>query len=344
VLRRSLGGWGALIGAFLLIAADAAHGAAGRAISAETLGVIVNSADSVSVAIADYYARRRGVPDENVIDVRFTPGQPQLTRQAFETLKAKVDARTPDHVQAYLLTWAQPFRVACMSITTAFAAGFDEAWCAESCKATRRSPYFDSDASRPHDDLRWRPTMSLAALDLAHARELIDRGVAADGTAPAGTGYLVSTSSRARNVRASAFPALVAHHQGEVALRYVQADFIEGRKDVLFYFTGAREVQRLDTNEFVPGAIADHLTSGGGRLVGGRQMSALRWLEAGATASYGTVAEPCNFTQKFPVPGIVIRRYLAGETLIEAYTKSVEMPGQGIFIGEPLSRPFSGNR
>ena len=29
-------------------------------------------------------------------------------------------------------------------------------------------------------------------------------------------------------------------------------------------------------------------------------MSSLKWLEAGATASYGTVVEPCSFPQKFP--------------------------------------------
>ena len=34
--------------------------------------------------------------------------------------------------------------------------------------------------------------------------------------------------------------------------------------------------------------------------------------------------------------------YLQGETLIEAYWKSVLMPGQGLFIGEPLARPFAG--
>jgi hypothetical protein len=34
--------------------------------------------------------------------------------------------------------------------------------------------------------------------------------------------------------------------------------------------------------------------------------------------------------------------YLQGETLIEAYWKSVQMPGQGLFIGEPLARPFAG--
>jgi len=69
-------------------------------------------------------------------------------------------------------------------------------------------------------------------------------------------------------------------------------------------------------------------------------MSALRWLEAGATGSYGTVVEPCNLVQKFPNPPVVIGHYLQGETLIEAYWKSVLMPGQGIFIGEPLAEPF----
>ena len=33
-------------------------------------------------------------------------------------------------------------------------------------------------------------------------------------------------------------------------------------------------------------------------------------------------------------------RYMRGETLIEAYWKSVAWPGQGLFIGEPLAAPF----
>jgi hypothetical protein len=74
-------------------------------------------------------------------------------------------------------------------------------------------------------------------------------------------------------------------------------------------------------------------------------MSALRWLEAGATGSYGTVVEPCAMPQKFPNPTVAIGRYLMGETLIEAYWKSVLMPGQGIFIGERwLRRPPQGGR
>jgi uncharacterized protein (TIGR03790 family) len=69
-------------------------------------------------------------------------------------------------------------------------------------------------------------------------------------------------------------------------------------------------------------------------------MSALEWLRQGATASYGSVSEPCNHLGKFPSPAIFLDHYLRGDTLLEAYWKSVAMPGQGLFIGEPLARPF----
>jgi uncharacterized protein (TIGR03790 family) len=121
----------------------------------------------------------------------------------------------------------------------------------------------------------------------------------------------------------------------------ISGNSIENRQDVMFYFTGRTHVEKLETLKFLPGAIADHLTSAGGFLTGeNKQMSSLEWLSAGATGSYGTVVEPCAFTAKFPSPGIVMRRYLDGETLIEAYWKSVAQPGQGIFIGEPLAAPY----
>jgi hypothetical protein len=67
----------------------------------------------------------------------------------------------------------------------------------------------------------------------------------------------------------------------------------------------------------------------------------LRWLEAGATASYGTVVEPCNYTTKFPNTTVLLSHYYRGEPIIEAYWKSVSMPGEGLFVGEPLARPWT---
>jgi uncharacterized protein (TIGR03790 family) len=311
-------------------------------LAADQLGIIINDDDPDSVAIAGYYREKRGIPAANLIHVRFKPGRSTLTREEFINLKRRVDRKTPKHVQAYALTWAQPYRVDCMSITSAFAFGFDPAYCASSCKPTRPSPYFNSSAARPHATYKIRPTMSLAAASVAEAKQLIDRGVASDGSNPAGTAYLVSTTDKARNVRATGYDTLRTQMQRVLPTEIVEANALENKRDVMFYFTGLTHVPSLDSNSFLPGAIADHLTSAGGELFGGSQMSSLAWLQAGATGSYGAVVEPCNFPAKFPVPAIVMAHYLQGETLIEAYWKSVQMPGQGIFIGEPLARPFAG--
>ena len=183
--------------------------------------------------------------------------------------------------------------------------------------------------------------MMLAGLNESQVDSLIDRGVRADYTQPDGTAYLVTTGDKARSTRTPAFRKLADGFHGSLKIRHLETDALTGKKDVLLYFTGAIWVEGLDTLEFLPGAAADHLTSAGGVLDGIGQMSILRWLEAGATASYGAVVEPCNYPQKFPHPGIFIANYLRGESLIESYWKSVAWPGQGVFVGEPLARPFA---
>jgi uncharacterized protein (TIGR03790 family) len=306
----------------------------------ETLAVVINQADPASVEVGEYYAARRGLPAANVVRVRFTAGAPVLGVEEFARVWAEVETKTPPEVQAYALAWTLPYRVGCMSVTSAFAFGFDEAFCAQGCKPTRQSPYFQSSARRPQKELGLRPAMLLAGTSVAAAKRTIDQGLAADGTRPPGTAYLLSTSDRARNVRSAFYPEIGEKLGAFVRVETLEADTLTGRDDVLFYFTGKVRVPDLATLGFRPGAIADHLTSNGGVLLNSPQMSALEWLDAGATASYGTVVEPCAFPQKFPHPGVVIARYLSGETLIEAYWKSVAWPGQGVFVGEPLARPY----
>jgi len=306
------------------------------------LAVIVNTWDPVSVEIGKYYAAQRGILFQNVIKVGFPPGRPVLPAKEFAAIKAWADEQALPHIQAYALTWAAPYRVECMSITAAFAFGFDPAFCAEDCRTTRPSPYFNSRARLPFSQLKMRPTMAIAAASLGQAKALIDRGVWSDGMLPEGTAYLLSTSDAARNVRSGTYAMIesMLEHHPRVRARVLREDALRDAKDILFYFTGKVRVEGLETLGFLPGAIADHLTSTGGQLTDSGQMSALAWLEAGATGSYGAVIEPCNLPQKFPHPAIAIDHYLRGDTLIEAYWKSVAMPGQGIFIGEPLAAPF----
>lgn len=311
----------------------------------EELAIIVNDNDSLSRQIALYYRERRGIPANNIIHVRLDPDKPRLSPPEFHKLRKEVLDLTPNTVQAYALTWMKPYRVGCMSITTAFAAGFAPSWCSKKkCATTHPNPYFNSPSLKPWNRHGIRPTMSIAAHTLREAKALIDRGIASDGTWPGGTAYLVDTSDKARNVRAALYGRLVKAYSPLLRIKHIARDYIENRDDVLFYFTGLKRVPKLETLKFVPGAVADHLTSTGGVLDGRHQMSILRWLESGATGSYGTVVEPCNLPGKFPNPGILMGWYLRGETLLEAYWKSVAMPGEGIFVGEPLAAPWSGYR
>lgn len=310
------------------------------ALDRNQLAVVVNTQDPLSVKIGEYYAQQRNILFQNYIKISFSPGTTTLTREEFERIKAQVDKQALPHIQAYALTWVIPYRVECMSITTAFAFGFDPAFCADGCKPTRISPYFNSSAQLPYGQLGIRPTIMIAAMSFEQAKDLIDRGVKSDGSMPVGTAYLLSTSDNSRNVRSMLYPMVEKTLKGKLAVRRLKQDALMGESNILFYFTGRERVDGLETLRFVPGAIADHLTSFGGMLTSNGQMSALRWLESGATGSYGAVVEPCNMLQKFPHPAVVASHYLQGETLLESYWKSVLMPGQGIFIGDPLASPF----
>jgi uncharacterized protein (TIGR03790 family) len=310
-------------------------------IQTNELAVVVNDRNPLSVRIGEYYMKVRKLPRENLLHLAFDPQAKALRVDQFKKLRKTLVEKTPPHIQAYALTWHMPYRVGCMSITSAITFGFDKRWCSKQrCATTRHSPYFNYTGANPVKDLSLRPAMAIAAEDFASAKALIDRGLVAQSSLPEGTAYLVSTSDKNRNVRAIEYPRIKERMQGWITSEIVKQDSLRNRDDVLFYFTGKARVNGLETLDFRPGAIADHLTSTGGQLSGSKQMSAMAWLKAGASGSYGTVVEPCNHRGKFPSPILVMEHYSSGSTLIEAYWKSVQQPGEGIFIGDPLTAPF----
>lgn len=313
------------------------------AFTPQQLAIVINDQDKLSQQIGDYYREKRGIPAQNVLHVSF-PVQGNLPADQFQPQYKKMLAQLPTGIQAFALTWVQPFRVDCISITSAFSSGYAAEKCAVRkgnlpCGITPQSPYFASESRDPWLDYKMRLAMVVAGKDFEGAKALIDRGIASDHTQPKGTAYLLSTSDKARNTRAKLFPSRLPEFP-QFQIKIEQADSIAGRQDVMFYLTGLKEVNDLDKNQYLPGAIADHLTSAGGQPFVRTQMPAWRWIEAGATGSFGTVVEPCNYTSKFPHPILVMSRYLSGDTLVEAYWKSVAWPSEGIFLGEPLARPF----
>jgi uncharacterized protein (TIGR03790 family) len=334
-------------------------------IQASEIAVLINDNDAQSVEVASYYQQVRKIPSRNMIHLNFDqdkihPGLPSnngIDPAEFATLKAQVDAAAGPEIQAFVVSWSKPFRIARFnyyptnySVTSAFTFGIDAAYLtSNNCAATPVNRYYGSSSTAPYTDFGVRPTMMLAGQSVASVKATIDKGLKADRTLPKGDGWFVRTADNVRSrPRMQDFQTTVQNwnRQDALALTYFDYSTNGGRSEVknaanvLFYQTGAANVSGLNTNAYVPGALADHLTSNGGNLFGTEQMTALRWLEAGVTASYGTVTEPCAYADKFPAASVLVKSYFRGNTALEAYTKSVRQPSQGIFVGDPLARPF----
>lgn len=317
----------------------------GRLTSSQ-LGLVINESDAYSVAVGTYYANARQLRSDQILRLQL-PSRPVLSEEEFEILASQVSNFFGPNIQALALAWVEPYAVGCNSITGALALGYDAALCKQSCAPSRPSSYFNSPSASPLKDHRLRPSMLLAASDVEGAKAMIRRGVASDrtlglrGALPAHAHYLV-TSDKARSSRAALFPPPGFVRSLGIDVHVQSAQSLGSADRVLLYLTGLPRVEGLGQVKWVPGALADHLTSYGGQLDGkSGQMSALAWIDSGATASYGTVSEPCSHPQKFPHPQLLLLHYAQGSTALEAYWKSVAWPQQGLFIGEPLAAPFA---
>jgi len=165
-----------------------------------------------------------------------------------------------------------------MGLTSALAFGYDSGYCGSSCRATMATAYFNSATRQPWTDLRIRPSMMLGAATLAEAQTLIARGVAADNSwstssaSPAtGQAVLIRTNDVARSVRYNDFRSMVPSPVARLTTNYIDNfggaatnNFVANQNNLMFYFTGLPTVPHINSNSFLPGAVADHLTSLGG--------------------------------------------------------------------------------
>lgn len=318
-------------------------------LQAAQLAVVINDDDPNSVTVGQYYQKVRHIPPQNMVHIVWPKQVHRLTLAQFAQLKRNIEIQLQPHIEAILLVWSSPYAVECQSLTSVLSMGFDPNLCKNPCAPSKPSAYFDSPAQRPFKTLGLRPAMLLPTDSVELAKAVIDRGAASNFRLPNASAYYVQTSDTRRNTRAPLFPPNTLIADKKLTIRRVSAEALSGVQDIMLYQIGAAQVPKLDTVQFLPGALADHLTSYGGDLAGdylkdgkiSRQMSSVEWLQAGATASYGSVSEPCAHPQKFPHPQVLLKHYLAGETALEAYWKSVAWPAQGLIIGDPLAAPYA---
>ncbi|HEV2320559.1 MAG TPA: hypothetical protein VGV18_12460, partial [Verrucomicrobiae bacterium] len=185
-------------------------------------------------------------------------------------------------------------------------------------------------------------TTMITGDSLAQAEQLVDQGVDGDGTLPQPPVVLAKSSDIARNVRYAYFDNAIFNVNvlGVSSIFRTNTDSISWPGNCLGYETGLADFSVPD-GLFVPGTIADSLTSYGGVIFGANdQTNELAFTEAGAAGSYGTVSEPENDPQKFPNPQVYFYQ-ARGFNLAESYYQSINEPYLGLVVGEPLSAPFA---
>lgn len=179
---------------------------------------------------------------------------------------------------------------------------------------------------------------------LAEVLAMIDRSVAADGSEPAGTFYFMQTTDPARSApRHGDYPEALTRLASLGASGAHLFDVLPtGASDALGVMTGWATPDILGAGfTLLPGSFADHLTSYAATFDDLSQTKMSLWITKGASGTAGTVEEPCNYPAKFPSARLHVA-YRSGLTLGEAWFRSLAaVPFQGLFLGDPLTRPFA---
>ncbi|MCX7819391.1 MAG: TIGR03790 family protein [Kiritimatiellae bacterium] len=346
-------------------------GCAAGALGPHELLVVVNERSRDSWELAREYAVLRGVPPENLVGVEVPDSalraEGDLSLEEFERhirlpVFAAMRARgIEDRILAFVYSADLPVRVRGappVSLHGATLVGGQlpsggliatGLW----ISALFRGPPAPGGPALPTatlDQLKRHPAaaalMPAMSLTWSGARglprhvalALLRRSAAAGPAWASGTVYLVTgTDIRARCRQWQIEDA--AREIRELGVRtVVTSNFPAGASDVAGLMMGAAAPEPSRIAAFLPGAVADHLTSFGAVFHGAAQTKLTAWLRAGASAAAGTVTEPYSIWMKFPAARL-FAHLARGCTALEAYYQSVASPLQLFIVGDPLLAP-----
>ncbi len=317
--------------------------------------VVINQNSSNSIALGNYYAERRQIPAENILRITWAGGNTTWDGTQFQTnllqpLLAAISSRgLSNQIHYVALSMDIPFATIHSNVfngtTAGLFYGLKTGGGANVYMLT--NSYSDSEAvfsdAKPvtAEGHSFLATM-LTAGSLAQAKTLVDQGVNSDSTFPTAPVVLAKTSDPLRRIRYTAFDNAMFNTRLRRNYSVIRknANSMYGETNLLGYQTGLMTLT-VPPNVFAPGAMADSLTSYGGVIFGyNEQTSLLAFIHGGAAGSYGTVTEPTANAAKFPNPQNYFYQS-RGFSLAECYYQSLDIPFQGLIVGEPLAAPFA---
>ncbi len=318
--------------------------------------VVINQNSSNSITVGNYFAERRNVPPENIVRISWPGGNISWDDTQFQTnllqpLIAAISGRgLSNQVQYVALSMDIPYATVQSNFHNGTTSGLFyglktgaglNAYMLTNSYAGSEAVFADAKPAAAEGGYSFLTTM-ITAGSLAQAKSLVDQGVNSDSTFPTAPAVLAKTSDPLRRIRYTAFDNAIFNTRlrGNYSVIRKNTDSMTGETNLLGYQTGLMTLS-VPATVFAPGAMADSLTSYGGAIFGyNEQTSLLAFIHAGAAGSYGTVTEPTANAAKFPNP----QNYFfqsRGFNLAECYYQSLDIPFQGLVVGEPLAAPFA---
>ena len=317
--------------------------------------VVVNQASSNSCELGNYYCQQRQVPPQNVLFINWSGSNTLWASNDFQAnlvtplLNMLAANRLTNQIDYVVLSMDIPFQTSFGSVinstTSALFYGPRQGDGSDPFGTT--NSYAASEAIFRQAPPVGAPGYSFLATmitgdSLAQAEQLVDQGVASDGTFPQQPVVLAKSSDTDRNVRYTLFDNAIFNVNilDVSSILRTNTDLVACPNGCLGYQTGLAQFS-VPQGMFVPGAIADSLTSYGGVIFGSNdQTNLLAFINGGATGSYGTVEEAGNDTVYFPNPQVYFYQ-ARGFSLAESYYQSVNDPYPGLMVAEPLAAPFA---
>jgi len=316
--------------------------------------VVVNQSSTNSCELGNYYCERRQVPPENVLRINWTGSNISWSADEFQTnllnplLTMLTERGLADQVDIVVLSMDIPFQTVNDSDITSTTSALFYGLKPDPLLGSRSvlNSYAFSEAAFPQakpDTSKGYSFLAcmLTAGSLLKAKLLVDQGAASDATFPRQPVILAKSSDPLRNQRFLAFDNAIFNCRLRRCSTLIRtnSDSPWTSTNLLGYQTGLAGFS-VAPNTFVPGAMADSMTSFGGLIFGPNgQTTLLAFIHAGASGSYGTVTEPLADPTKFPDPQAYFYQ-ARGFNLAESYYQSLSAPYMGLIVGEPLAAPF----
>lgn len=335
--------------------------------------LLVNRNSARSERVAAEFARLRSVPESNIVRLDIPENLlkpaplcsvPDFTKHIWRpATNAAASRGISDHILAWVYSVDFPVKIMgapAISITgLTFARNrvpdakeTDTGYYRSALFAGPEAPDAKRYPSQTFDVLKaWLgEDMPLPSMMLGYAGErgssetsvvsCIRRGVMSDGTRPAGAVFFLVTEDVRTRARSWQFAAV----QQELALYGITALVTNampaGDVAITGVLAGSADVTPAACGRYAPGSFADHLTSAAAEFETASQTKLTAWIDAGATASAGTVTEPRAIWTKFPHARLFVHA-AAGCSMIESFFQAVRCPMQILAVGEPLSAPWA---